>query len=223
MYCVHYLPCHGDSVSLKDLVSVRGYRGLSLPCYVKRVCFSVTSSCLSLSSCKQCTRINWRVAMSPGYSPLYEPLWRRNVKCQCRQFRSKRTESTLLKNATKIKSLLKRRPQEMLHRWNNMWKIKWLIGVFMIAPCCSLTVSISLVLSRCILLSALRRYIATVGSRFSCKPVHHLISLALSNAWLAKRSIYGDFMNKSVAINFDYNQKPMQCFNKDSFSKLCNY
>lgn len=33
--------------------------------------------------------------------------------------------------------------------------------------------------------------------RFSSKPVHHLISLALSNAWLATRCICEDFMNKS--------------------------
>lgn len=92
--------------------------------------------------------------------------------------------------------------------------ISWVkIGVFMIHPCYSPTVAISLLLSKSILLSALSLYIATVCSRFSSKPVHHPISPVLSNAWLAKRCICGDFMNKSVAINFDYNQKPMWALN----------
>lgn len=91
-----------------------------------------------------------------------------------------------------------------------MWKFKW---VFMIHPCCSLTVAISLFLSQSILLSALSLYIATVCSRFSSKPVHHLIFLASSDAWLAKRCIWGALMNKSAAIHFDYNQKPMQGLN----------
>lgn len=56
-------------------------------------------------------------------------------------------------------------------------------------------------------------YIATGCLRFSSGPVHHPLSLALSDAWLAKRCICGGFMNKSVAINFDFNQKPMQTLN----------
>lgn len=95
-----------------------------------------------------------------------------------------------------------------------MWKFRWAkILVFMIHPCCSLTVAISLILSGSILLSAPSLYIATVCSRFSGKPVHHPVSLALSDARPAKRCIGGDFMNKSAAINFDYNQKPMRGLN----------
>lgn len=59
-------------------------------------------------------------------------------------------------------------------------------------------------------------YIATGCLRFSSGPVHHPLSLALSDAWLAKRCICGGFMNKSVAINFDFNQKAMQTLNMAS-------
>lgn len=41
---------------------------------------------------------------------------------------------------------------------DNMWRV----GVFMIQPCCSLTVAISLELHRSILLSVLSLYIATM-------------------------------------------------------------
>lgn len=109
----------------------------------------------------------------------------------------------------------------MFKRWNIMWKFRWVKkGVLMIHPCCSLTVPISLILSKSILLSALSLYIATVCSQFSSEPVHHLISLDLSNAWIAKRCICGDFMNKSAAINFDYNQGTTRGFHMAS--SLCS-
>ncbi len=98
-----------------------------------------------------------------------------------------------------IKTLVKRRQlfqQEMIERWTITLKFRLLKIAFMIHPCCSLTVAISLILSKSILLSARCLYIATVCSRFSSKPVHHLISLALSTAWLVRRYICWDFMNK---------------------------
>ena len=68
-----------------------------------------------------------------------------------------------------------------------MWKFRWEnIVVLMIHPCCCLTVTIHLTLSKFILLSTLSLYIATGCLRFSNK-VHHLISLGLSNAWLARQ------------------------------------
>lgn len=134
---------------------------------------------------------------------------RHNVKCQWRQFSWNKNIRPLIPHPAKSyknKTPVKGRQlfqQEMFKGWNIMWKFRWVkIGVFMIHPCCSVTVAISLILSLSILQSALSLYIATVCSRFSRKPVHHPISLALFNAWLAKRCICGDFMNKSAAINF---------------------
>lgn len=115
------------------------------------------------------------------------------------------------------KTLVQRRQlfkQEMFKRGNITWKLRWVkIVALMIHPCRWLTVAISLSLSRSFPQSTRSLYIATGCLRFSSGPVHHPLSLALSDAWLAKRCICGGFMNKSVAINFDFNQKPMQTLN----------
>lgn len=70
---------------------------------------------------------------------------------------------------------------------------------------------------RSILLGTRSLYIATG----CCKPVHHLITPALSDAWLPKRCICRDVMNKSAAINSDYHQKLMQGLNMTSLQCGC--
>lgn len=109
------------------------------------------------------------------------------------------------KRPVKRRRLLQR---EMFKRWNIMWKFRWVKNRSVHdSPMLRGWQSPSVLHSRSILLSAPSQYIATVCLQFSSNPVHHLISLALSTAWLAKQCICGYFMNKSVAINFDYNQK----------------
>lgn len=120
------------SVSEKLSVCHRAQRTES-PCYVKGLCSSVTSSRLSLSSCKQCTTTNWWALCHPATALLV--LWVA-LLAQCQMsmtpIRLKWKESTLhsspCKKSYKNKMLVKRRQlfqQEMFKRWNIMWKFRW--------------------------------------------------------------------------------------------------
>lgn len=143
------------------------------PRYIKGPCLCVTSSCLSLSTCKQGATISRRAQCHWVSAPLV--LWSAPpVQCQMSVAPLRRkdrlpvaAQNTRGENQTAGKSARLFR-QDMFKRWNIVWKFRWAeTGVLMIHPYSGPTVSISLTLSEPILSSALSLYIAAMCSRAS--------------------------------------------------------
>lgn len=155
----------------ESLPSVKGHRGLRL--LRKGI---VTSSCLSLSTCKQCITINWRALRHWATALLV-------LRAAATAAWSKWEEFLTLRNQTKIKikQRLKRRqlfPQEMFKKRNTMWKFRWVkIVVLMIQPCCSLTSAISLILQ--------------IHSSECSEPIHSKSVLAIKRQASASSDISG--------------------------------
>lgn len=144
------------------------------PCYVKALRFFVTSSCLSSSTCKQSTTINWQALCHWAPFVLWPAQlaqWQQWQRCQ-RGWNEKNWPLILCPVKSNWNNKLVTRGQllhqEMFKKWNIMRKFRLVnIGVLMIHPCCSLTAPITLILSKSILLSALSLYIETTCLLFS--------------------------------------------------------
>lgn len=171
------------------------------PCYIKGLWLSLTLSCLSSSSCKQCSTISWgtlchwvtalcvlwaALPVSDNLHSKEKCLWGRQ------QFQSEKFKSR-----------------------NIMSKFRWVkMGRLMIHPDQPDSIHQSSALRLC----ASSLYTSMVCLQESSTPVHHLISLGLSNAWIAKWSISRDFMNTSEAIKFVSNQKLTLGLHREGFS-----